>query len=94
MELDIINIDVYHLFLKHGSECLWRSDPRVRRPKNTNDKTDEMFCVLETIDHNIAMISSGVYSEKMELKFKQEIEMLKPNISKEVFAIIEVKYKK
>jgi hypothetical protein len=91
--LDIINIDIYDLFLEHGSECLWRSDSRLKRPKNTNETTDKMFYILESIDHNIAMISSGVYSNKMELKFQQEIEVLKPKISKEVLAIIEIKYK-
>ena len=34
-----INQDIYKLFLKYGSECLWTSDSRVSRPKGTSTET-------------------------------------------------------
>jgi hypothetical protein len=89
----MISIEIYNLFIKYGSECLWSSDSRVRRPKGTNETTDKMFFVLETIDHNLEMVSTGLYSRKMELQFQQEIEKLKPNVSKEVLSLMENNYK-
>ncbi|WP_452219935.1 hypothetical protein [Lacinutrix salivirga] len=89
----MIRIEIYNLFLKYGSECLWSSDPRVKRPKGTSETTDEMFSVLETINNNLEMISSELYSKEMELQFQQEIEKLKPNVSKEVLSLMESNYK-
>ena len=94
MILKVININTYELFLKHGSECLWDNDSRERRPKGTCEITDKMFSTLEAIDHNLEIISTGLYSKKMELKFKKEIDTLKLELSEEVWNIMENKYKK
>ena len=91
--MEIISIEIYNLFLKYGNECLWSSDPKVSRPKGTNKITDRMFSILETMDNNLEMISSELYSRELELQFQQEIEKLKPKISKEVLNIMENNYK-
>ena len=92
--MKIININTYKLFIKHGSECLWVNDSRERRPKETSEITDRMFSILEIIDNNLEIISTGLYNKKMELKLKKDIDKLKPELSEEVWSIMENKYKK
>jgi hypothetical protein len=81
-----IGQNIYKLFLKHGSECLWISDAvRFPRPKGTSIETDEMINVLEAVDHRLQMIASNVYSSKMVSTFQKEIEALKSKILEDVF---------
>ncbi len=87
-----INQDIYKLFLKYGSECLWTSDSRVSRPKGTSIETDKMFTVLEAVDHRLEMIATGNYSSEMVDTFKKEIEELNTKISKEVFELMKKTY--
>ena len=47
-----------------------------------------MFKVLETVDHNLQMFSTGNYSSELIISFQKEIEKLKPNISKDVFELM------
>ena len=84
----------YDLFCKHGSELLWVSDSlRHKRPKGTSAETDKMFIIIEQVDHRLEMISTGMYSQKMINENVNEIKMLKPNFSEEVFKILNEKYK-
>ena len=87
-----INQDIYKLFLKYESECLWTSDSRVSRPKGTSTETDKMFTVLEAVDHRLEMIATGNYSSEMVDAFKKEIEELKTTISKDVFELMKKTY--
>jgi hypothetical protein len=87
-----INQDIYKLFLKYGSECLWTSDSRVSRPKGTSTETDEMFNVLEAVDHRLEMMSTGNYSLEMTNTFQKEIEELKTKISDDVFELMKKTY--
>lgn len=82
----------YQLFLENGGECLWANDSRVPRPKGTSPETDEMFYILEAIDHRFKLIATGKYSARMINIFKKEIETFKPKISQEVFEIMRNKY--
>lgn len=86
-----INLDIYKLFLIHGSECLWRSDFRVPRPKETSEETDEMFNIIETVDHRFEMIRTGSYSEEMVDIYRKEIEELKSMFSQGVFELLKNK---
>ena len=90
--MKIIAKYVYQLFIKHGFECLWESDSKVPRPEGTSLETDEMFEVLERVDHRFKMIATGKYSTKMVNNIEREIEELKPKMSKEVFKIMANKY--
>lgn len=83
---------VYKLFLKHGSECLWISDQRVPRPRGTTLKTDEMFNILEAVDHRFEMIACGMYSIEMTTSFQNEIEELRPKISEDIFELMKKVY--
>lgn len=87
-----INQDIYKLFLKYGSECLWTSDSRVSRPKGTSAETDEMFTTLEAVDHRLEMIATGNYSSEMVSTFQKEIEKLKTKISEDVFKLMNKTY--
>ncbi|MCX6180417.1 MAG: hypothetical protein NT150_00625 [Bacteroidetes bacterium] len=87
-----ITIEIYKLFLKHGSECIWSSDHRVSRPKGTTIETDEMFTVLEAVDHRLDMISTGKYNTKMVIEVEKKIEALKSKIAPDVFELMSKKY--
>jgi len=87
-----INQDIYKLFLKYGSECLWTSDFRVSRPKGTSTETDKMFMILEAVDHRLEMIATGNYSSEMVDTFKKEIEELNTKISDDVFKLMKKTY--
>ncbi|SEB43402.1 hypothetical protein SAMN04489761_0689 [Tenacibaculum sp. MAR_2009_124] len=63
--MELINQDVYSLFLKYGSECLWKSYSRIRRPKGTNKTIDKMFRIIETVDHKFQMVYSGYYHDDL-----------------------------
>lgn len=88
-----INQDIYRLFLKYGSECLWTSDSRIPRPKGTSTETDEMFKVLEAIDHRLEMIATENYSLEMASIFQNEIEEFKTKISEDVFDLMKKIYR-
>ena len=88
-----ISKETYNLFLKHGSECLWINDSRVRRPKGTTEQTDKAFNILEVLDENMALFYNIRYSKKMKNKFAEIIKKLKPKVTDEVFILIESKYK-
>jgi hypothetical protein len=87
-----IKQDIYELFLKYGSECLWTSDSRVTRPNGTSTKTDEMFNVFESVDHKLEMIATGNYSLEMVKTFQKEIEEHKAKISEDVFELMKKAY--
>ena len=87
-----ISLDIYQLFLKHGSECLWTSDSRVPRPKGTSIETDKMFDIIEAVDHRFQMISAGSYSKDMVTTYSKEIEELRPMLSEDVFDTLKEKY--
>ena len=87
-----INQDIYKLFLKYGSECLWISDSRISQPKGTSKETDKMFTVLEAVDHRLEMIATDNYSSEMVDTFKKEIEELKTQISEDVFKLMKKTY--
>lgn len=87
-----INQDIYKLFLKYGSECLWTSDSRISRPKGTSKETNKMFTVLEAVDHRLEMIATGNYSSEMVDTFKKEIEKYKKKISEDVFELMKIIY--
>ena len=53
--------------------------------RGTSIETDELFSVLEAVDHRLEMIASKVYSSEMVSTFQKEIEALKPEISEAVF---------
>lgn len=90
--MKIIDLGIYRLFLKYGSECLWTSDSRVFRPKGTSIETDKMFDLIETVDHRFEMIGTGFYSKEMVATYRKEIEELQPIFSDEVFEILKEKY--
>jgi hypothetical protein len=87
-----IDFKIYDLFIRHGSECIWTYDHRVRRPKGTSPETDDMFAILEYVDHRFEMIHTGMYSAKLVSQYRREISMVKHQISPEVFQLIERKY--
>jgi len=87
-----IDIDIYHLFLQHGSECLWTSDSRVPRPKGTSEETDKMFDLIGAVDHRFEMIYTGSYSEQMVATYRKEIEELNSKFTSDVFEILNNKY--
>lgn len=92
--MEDIQLEIYNLFCEHGSELLWVDDPnRFLRPIGTNEKTDEMFLVLEKLDHRLSMIATGLYSRKMTDMYKEEVEKMKTRVSNEVYEIMEGKYK-
>ena len=78
--MDIIDQHIYSLFLKYGGECLWKSDSRVRRPKGTNEVTDEMFHILETVDHKFQMIYSGLYSNNLVINYLNDSKQIKTTL--------------
>ena len=87
-----IDINIYQLFLQHGSECLWTSDSRVSRPKGTTEETDKMFDLIEAVGHRFEMICTGSYSEQMVTTYLKEIEELKSMFTSDVFEILNNKY--
>ena len=90
-----ITKNAYVLFCKYGSERLWVSDPlRERRPKGTNEKTDEEFIVLERLDENMELLHNDNYSERLKKEYADRIESLNTKVTDEVFWLIENKYKK
>ena len=80
------------MFLQHGSECLWRSDSRVPRPKNTTEETDKMFKLIEAVDYRLEMIYTNSYSKQMIVTYRKEIEELKTMFTPDVFDILNAKY--
>lgn len=54
---------------------------RAPRPKETSEETDEMFNIIETVDHRFEMIRTGSYSEEMVDSYRKEIEELKSMFS-------------
>lgn len=90
-----ITKNTYDLFCKYGSELLWVSDPsRERRPKGTNEKTDEEFIVLERLDESVELFYNDDYGEKLKKEYSNRIGSLKTKVTDEVFLLIENKYKK
>lgn len=89
----LISLEVYKLYLKYGSECLWANDYRISRPKETTEITDQMFAVIENLDHKLEMVASGLYSKQLEDGFCKEIESLKSNFTHELFILMQNKYK-
>ncbi len=90
-----ISKETYELFLKHGSELLWVSDPiREPRPRGTNKKTDQEFEVLERLDESMELFHNANYSEKWKNSYASTIENLSSRVTDEVFELIEKKYKK
>ena len=88
----LIDLNTYYLFLKHGSECLWTSDHRVPRPKGTSPETDQMFDILEYVDHRFEMIHTGMYSVNFVAIYQKDIARLKKRLCPKVLHLIEQKY--
>ena len=87
-----IDLDIYQLFLKYGSECLCTSDSRVPRPKGTTEETDKMFDLIEAFDHKFEMICTSSYSEQMVASYRKEIEELKSMFTSYLFKLFNNKY--
>ena len=88
--MDTIDISSYRLYDLHGGECLW-TDSRFSRPKGTNEKTDEHFSIIGQLIDKFTMLSTGLYSKQLESEIKNDIALLKPLFTEEVFELIESK---
>jgi len=51
----------------YGSELLWVDDPiRYSRPNGTNEKTDELFIILEKVDEHLELFNNDIYSDSIK----------------------------
>lgn len=81
-----IDLRVFELYLKNGSELLWIDDPaRFPRPPGTSLQTDEMFVTISRTEDILAQLASGYYSDELSNELVAEILNLEQQMTEDVF---------